>query len=567
MALDTVGRGNWSARVRFADGDDGFAYVPNVLLIEVGANPAEVRAVVPGAFPEPSDGERVDTEGRLPAPQRPPRRDEDGRVAEPPEPPDVDLGEPVVDEDDDDEDETARAVDDQWAGDPNVAGGFRLWRYVGEVVSAVRRLRGAGIDAQPVHVFFADAGPGLGANPVYGHPVYGHPVTGNPVYGHPVTANPVYGHPVYGHPVYGHPVYGHAGADGSAMAAPPCCCDADPCECPTTPPSPPASSVYPNPCYVATAYSEGEGGTYRVTGQRRSQARPLIGLDDVELQLGEIAKWRASRVRIAVLDTGRPACEGAKTVPDRVADVLANIVGNPDDGPDSDEDDYLDPVAGHGTFIAGLLARVAPGCGVMVEPVLSNYGDGHELAIAQAIDTLARRRKHCRPHIISLSFGGYVLEHARCLHNAIRRAMRNGIVVVASAGNDGVSRKSYPGAFEGVVSVAALGPDGPAPFSNWGSWVRACAPGVDVASTFYEYELGRERKRYGLDPDDFAGFATWSGTSFAAPIVAGVLARLMLDRGVKANAAVEAVIDQAGLFRLRCYGTVVNTLAVRPLCP
>ena len=76
--------------------------------------------------------------------------------------------------------------------------------------SAVRRLTGAGVKAQPVHVFFLDAGPGfVGANPVYGNPVYGNPVYGNPVYGNPVYGNPVYGNPVYGNPVYGNPVYGN----------------------------------------------------------------------------------------------------------------------------------------------------------------------------------------------------------------------------------------------------------------------------------------------------------------------------------------------------------------------
>ena len=141
--------------------------------------------------------------------------------------------------------------------------------------------------------------------------------------------------------------------------------------------------------------------------------------------------------------------------------------------------------------------------------------------------------------------------------------MAEGIVVVASAGNDGVCRPAYPAAFDGVVSVAALGPDGPAPFSNWGSWVRACAPGVDVASTFYIGNCA-EKEKYGVDPDTYTGWALWSGTSFAAPVVAAVLARTMMSEGLTGHGAVEAIIDQAGLFRLRCYGTVVNALAVRP---
>ena len=142
--------------------------------------------------------------------------------------------------------------------------------------------------------------------------------------------------------------------------------------------------------------------------------------------------------------------------------------------------------------------------------------------------------------------------------------MAEGIVVVASAGNDGVCRPAYPAAFDGVVSVAALGPDGPAPFSNWGSWVRACAPGVDVASTFYigncagEGEVRRRPRhlhRLGAVVGDVVRRSR-----------GGRRARPHHDVGGpdRPTSAVEAIIDQAGLFRLRCYGTVVNALAVRP---
>jgi hypothetical protein len=46
--------------------------------------------------------------------------------------------------------------------------------------------------------------------------------------------------------------------------------------------------------------------------------------------------------------------------------------------------------------------------------------------------------------------------------------------------------------------------------------------------------------------------------------VTAVLARTMMAHGLTGHGAVEAIIDQVGLFRLRCYGTVVNALAVHP---
>jgi subtilisin family serine protease len=131
---------------------------------------------------------------------------------------------------------------------------------------------------------------------------------------------------------------------------------------------------------------------------------------------------------------------------------------------------------------------------------------------------------------------------------------------VASAGNDGTCRPAYPAALPGVISVGAIGPDGPARFSNYGDWVRACAPGVDLVSAFFRDFDGTQRAPAGgrADPDHFRSWATWSGTSFAAPVVVAALAREMRLSGVSAAEAVKMVIDAPGLFRVPDLGTVVN---------
>ena len=385
--------------------------------------------------------------------------------------------------------------------------------------SVIHPLRLEGVVAQPNHVLFAhgDCGCwcpphpafrwqcGLPASalqpapaPASASPVYGSSVDASPVYGSPVYGSPVYGSPVYGSPVYGSPVYG--------------------------------SPVYGSPVY---------GSASQQTGWRRSSARPAIEPSSP----ARTAPPGAAKPRVVILDTGL-AIDGLR--PNRL-DVVDHPAPVADwgDSPDPDDDDSLDPAAGHGTFIAGLIEMLTPGCEVFVERVLTSYGDGDEVAIAQRIDALPD------VDLLNLSFGGYALEHMDVLAAAVRRAQQRGTVVVASAGNDGTCRPSYPARFDDVVSVAALGPSGPALFSNYGPWIRACAPGVDLVSDFFTDVEG-------TDPDEFAGWACWSGTSFAAPVVVAALAREIQCYGLTPQQAVDRVIDGPGLLRIPDFGTVVN---------
>jgi subtilisin family serine protease len=128
--------------------------------------------------------------------------------------------------------------------------------------------------------------------------------------------------------------------------------------------------------------------------------------------------------------------------------------------------------------------------------------------------------------------------------------------VVCSAGNDATARPMFPAAFSPwldgagpvttdatrvpVVSVGALNPNGTdALFTNTGPWVRAYVPGASVLSTTPPFQGGLQpiarteafqRRRESEDPDDYtSGFALWSGTSFAAPLLAGRIAAAMSD--------------------------------------
>jgi hypothetical protein len=267
---------------------------------------------------------------------------------------------------------------------------------------------------------------------------------------------------------------------------------------------------------------------------------------------------------VLVLDTGLAGGTdgaGAENADGQRPAFLAHArIAGPQDVPDAagGGDGWLDPVAGHGTFIAGIVEQLAPGCAIRVERVIGVLGDVRETDVALALLREALAAPADRPAIISLSFGGAVLDHAWLLEAAVALVQAAGIVVVASAGNDATSVPQLPAALPGVVAVGAVGPDGPAPFTNYGSWVDACAPGVGLVSSFFAAFDGAEPEVNMHDADRFREWAAWSGTSFAAPVVVAALAREMVLRDCPAETAVEAVVRAPELLRLPCLGTVVG---------
>jgi subtilisin family serine protease len=311
--------------------------------------------------------------------------------------------------------------------------------------------------------------------------------------------------------------------------------------------------VYGSPVYGSPVYGSGD---YAASGRRKSSVRPAPEDSSTEiLEQNYATALNEQAPHIVILDTG---LSGIPNRPealdyDRIAaEAVVDL-----DAPDEDGDLDLDPAAGHGTFIAGVIDQVQPGCEINLRRVLSTYGDGDEAFIAKRLEQLEiADPKHT---IINLSFGGYTLENPAALEWAIRRLQARGVVVVASAGNDGTCIPQFPAAFEDVVSVGALGPSGPAPFSNYGSWVRACAPGVDILSSFFKAFGGGGTASSGPDdPDYFHGWGLWSGTSFSAPIVVGALAKAMFATGCTGKEAVARLIEAPSLLRIADMGTVVN---------
>jgi subtilisin len=193
----------------------------------------------------------------------------------------------------------------------------------------------------------------------------------------------------------------------------------------------------------------------------------------------------------------------------------------------------------HGTHVAGIIGAqpagdskvrgVAPGVELRSYRVFPNGGGGAtNYDIMNAIDRAVL--DGC--HIVNLSLGGGDEDEA--VRAAIGKALDQGVLVVAAAGNDGRRAVSFPAALSSCVSVSAMGRRGTFPkgsteeadvakpfgstdaaafmaaFSNIGPQIDVTGPGVGVVSTL---------------PDN--AYGVMSGTSMACPAVAGLAAYLL----------------------------------------
>jgi subtilisin family serine protease len=210
---------------------------------------------------------------------------------------------------------------------------------------------------------------------------------------------------------------------------------------------------------------------------------------------------------------------------------------------DTNADGSLDRQAGHGTFVAGIIRKHAPDAVIHAQGVLSSFGDGDDWDISEGINEALN--KDVPIHVVNLSLGGYTDDDRAfpVLADAVIGAQSQGAVVVAAAGNANSCRSFWPACLPDVIAVGATHCGKRAWFSNFGPWVDACAPGVDIVSTFLDFN-GPASNLAGIDPDKYTGWALWSGTSFAAPQVAAAIAERMCHHGVDAVSAAAAVIDE-----------------------
>src|SRR5207247_4990948 len=208
---------------------------------------------------------------------------------------------------------------------------------------------------------------------------------------------------------------------------------------------------------------------------------------------------------VAVVDTGVDS-----THPDLSGNILAGINCTGEAGTPN----------GHGTHVAGIaaaignngigIAGIAWAAGILPIKVCTISGCViSDIACGILFGANFATLNPGKRVVENLSLGG--AGYSQTLKDAVDNAIQSNVLVIASAGTDGKSTVLFPAGYPGVMAVGASTPTNDrAVFSTYGSHLSVIAPGVDIYSTI-----------------PGGGYSLMSGTSMAAPHVAGVAALIL----------------------------------------
>jgi hypothetical protein len=210
---------------------------------------------------------------------------------------------------------------------------------------------------------------------------------------------------------------------------------------------------------------------------------------------------------------------------------------------------------GHGTHVSGIISAkddsngmvgVAPNSQTVAIRVLDANGSGWTSDIIAGLNYIGQW-KTANPSkigIVNMSLGG---GFSTSLNNAVKSLIAKGVPVVVAAGNSGRDSKSYsPASVTEAITVGAYNSANNtlASWSNYGSVVDILAPGVNIYSTLLN-----------------DGYASWSGTSMATPVVVGTIVSMLKTNPtiISPSAIASKIINDAKLIRPVNYDTTLGS--------
>ncbi|WP_206483311.1 S8 family serine peptidase [Thalassotalea sp. G2M2-11] len=244
---------------------------------------------------------------------------------------------------------------------------------------------------------------------------------------------------------------------------------------------------------------------------------PMVQGDQVTYQGGK---------KVCIIDSGYSL--GHPDLP------VNNVDGANDGGAGSWYEDQL----GHGTHVAGTIAALENNqgsVGVVSDEslpmhIVRVFNSRGEYAYASDIAGAIEDCQAAGSNIVSMSLGGSFSNPLE--ERAINQLARDGVLMIAAAGNAGQAQHSYPASYDSVVSVAAIDDHKVhAPFSQRASQVELAAPGVSVFSTVPEGRGHRDNPAMTVEQDGliFQGFGM---NSYTNELPDGTVSGELVDCGI-----------------------------------
>jgi len=190
------------------------------------------------------------------------------------------------------------------------------------------------------------------------------------------------------------------------------------------------------------------------------------------------------------------------------------------DGLDGNQANGADEGVGHGTFIASLISRVAPGARHLHIKVLDDEGECELSDIFAALEICVAENVH----VVNLSIAP--VGPTSILKSAFTACRQNGAIIVAAGGNSATNENPFTGADADLIQVgASTHADALWNESATGPWVDILAPGATMYGPKGLPIAGQSVVGViGANPDGTPNFVAASGTSFAAAFVTGAAA-------------------------------------------